>query len=72
MLSWAFEPAEQGMLEELVERGRADARAWARASGLDVLAAAEAAAAAAAGERQVQAVPTQAAAAVVGGRIVLP
>lgn len=46
MLAWAFEPAEQGMLEELVERGRADARAWAAATGVGALAAAEAAKAA--------------------------
>ena len=39
MLAWAFEPADQGMLEELVERGRADARAWAAATGVGALAA---------------------------------
>jgi hypothetical protein len=44
MLSWAFEPAEQGMLEELVARGRADAASWARATGVGELAAVAAAA----------------------------
>ncbi|KAI8470390.1 MAG: acyl transferase/acyl hydrolase/lysophospholipase [Monoraphidium minutum] len=60
MLGWAFEPAEQGMLEELVERGRGDARAWAAASGVGPLAAAAAARAPAA------------AAAARGGGLVLP
>ena len=48
MLAMAFEPADQGMLEELVARGRADARAWAEATGVGALAAEDAAAAAAA------------------------
>lgn len=38
MLAWAFEPAERGMLEELVGRGREDTRAWARQSGVEALA----------------------------------
>lgn len=42
LLAWAFEPAEKGVLEELVARGRDDARAWAEASGVRALAAAAA------------------------------
>lgn len=33
MLSWAFEPAEDKLLLEFIGKGRADAKAWAKASG---------------------------------------
>mmetsp|Transcript_6088 Transcript_6088/g.17432 ORF Transcript_6088/g.17432 Transcript_6088/m.17432 type:complete len:512 (+) Transcript_6088:157-1692(+) len=34
MVAWAFEPADEQMLEQFVEKGRADAKAWADACGL--------------------------------------
>ncbi|KIY95715.1 hypothetical protein MNEG_12248, partial [Monoraphidium neglectum] len=68
MLSWAFEPADQGMLEELVARGRADARAWAEATGVSALAAARMGAAAGEGVGAAAAVPS----ATAGGGLVLP
>ncbi|KIY96281.1 hypothetical protein MNEG_11682, partial [Monoraphidium neglectum] len=69
MLSWAFEPADQGMLEELVARGRADARAWAAATGVGALAAARRGAAAGEG---VGAAAATAPSATAGGGLVLP
>ncbi|GBF89775.1 patatin-like phospholipase domain-containing protein [Raphidocelis subcapitata] len=69
MLAMAFEPAEQGVLEGLVARGREDSAAWARASGLAALAAAGGAAggtAAVAGGR------AAAVRVVSGGGVVLP
>lgn len=33
MLAWAFEPAEEEVLVELISKGRADAEAWALRSG---------------------------------------
>lgn len=33
MLSWAFEPASDKLLVEFIGKGRADAKAWAKASG---------------------------------------
>lgn len=33
MLSWAFEPAEEEILVQLISKGRADAEAWALDSG---------------------------------------
>jgi hypothetical protein len=33
MLSWAFEPADDQLLLELIGKGRADAKAWAAATG---------------------------------------
>ncbi|PNH12778.1 Patatin-like phospholipase domain-containing protein 3 [Tetrabaena socialis] len=55
MLSWAFEPAPEAMLLELVGKGKRDARAWAAANaptrrGLLVAAAGGAGASGAAGE----------------------
>ena len=32
MLAWAFEPAEENVLQELIAKGRKDAEAWALAS----------------------------------------
>jgi hypothetical protein len=70
MLSWAFEPADQGMLEGLVARGRADARAWVEATGVGALAAARRGAAATAGESVEAAAAAPSATA--GGGLVLP
>ena len=33
MLSWAFEPAEEKILYEMIAKGRKDAEAWALTSG---------------------------------------
>ena len=33
MLAWAFEPAEEEVLYELIAKGRKDAQAWALESG---------------------------------------
>jgi hypothetical protein len=49
MLAMAFEPADQGVLEWLLDQGRQDARAWAEATGV---------AAAAAVKRQRSATPS--------------
>lgn len=40
MLAMAFEPADQGRLEWLLEQGRQDAAAWAQTTGVAAAAAA--------------------------------
>ena len=41
MVTWALSPAPEGMILELVEKGRKDARTWAAESGLTEAAAAQ-------------------------------